>query len=770
MRSAARPGRCVLRFRAAATLRAMVAACGLGLLAVGPMPAVAAETSPVAMAAARGGSCGMRAPTDTRPRIGLALGGGGARGIAHISILRELERLHVPVDCIAGTSMGALAGGLYASGMSVDELEALVRSTDWPRLFDDSLERPERSWRRKQDDRDRLATLGVGITGTGVRTSPGLLQGERILAMFEHNTLAVSAIDDFDRLPIPYRAVATDLNTGEAVVLDHGSLAMAMRASMSIPGVFQPAEVDGRILLDGGLADQVPIDVVRAMGADVVIAVDVGTPLAALDRDASLLQVVGQMSGMMTVGNTRRALATLTPADVLIVPALGDAVATKDFAKADAALAIGARAADAAGPALARHAVPEAQWLAARGAQTRPATPPPVVAFVRLDNQTEYADAMLLDELRIPTGVPLDAEAIEKRLLRVYGRGTLSSITYEVVEEGGRSGVLVRARPKSHGPNYVQVGLDASTDFAGAFEGTLRAALLVAPISPLGAEARLTVGVGSEPELKAEYYRPLDTANDYVFYAQAGYFNPNIHVFDTAGNDLAQYDVQLLGGELRFSREFGNYGAATLGLRRGHGRADVEIGDPALPGYDFDQGSLYAEATVDRLDSLYFPRDGYFASLGYTIEREWLGSDDTFDHVDLDVVAARSFGKHGLQLGARYHATTSGTLPVQSLYRLGGLTQLAGFRRNELTGQAYALVFGGYTYQLARFFGRSALLGATLEYGNAWQRRSDMRWNDGILNAGLYVGFDSWLGPMLFGYGWREGGDGTLFLEIGRPF
>src|SRR6476659_1019133 len=257
--------------------------------------------------------CGHRTLGDTRPRIGLALGGGGARGIAHISVLREIERQHIPIDCIAGTSMGSLVGGLYASGVSVDQMEHLVASTDWPRLFDDSIDRPERSFRRKLDDRDHLATLGVGVRGGELRVSPGLLQGERILGMLERETLGVSTIDDFDRLPIPFRAVATDLNSGEAVVLGRGSLPMAMRASMSIPGVFQPAEVDGRVLVDGGLADQVPIDVVRAMGADIVIAVDVGTPLAALDRDAGLLDVVGQISGLLTVGSARRQIDTLTP-------------------------------------------------------------------------------------------------------------------------------------------------------------------------------------------------------------------------------------------------------------------------------------------------------------------------------------------------------------------------------------------------------------------------------------------------------------------------
>lgn len=666
--------------------------------------------------------------------------------------------------------MGALVGGLYASGMSVDDMQTLVVSTDWKQLFDDSLARPERSYRRKQDDRDRLATIGVGIGSTGLRISPGLLQGERILAMFERSTLGVSAVEDFDDLPIPFRALATDLNTGEAVVLDHGSLALAMRASMSLPGVFQPVEIDGRVLLDGGLANQVPVDVVRGMGADIVIAVDVGTPLATLDRNASLLAVVSQISGMMTTGNTRRQLSGLRENDVLIVPELGDTVATADFSKSREALAIGADAAENARAQLAPLAAPADIHAGSVAARERVSGERPVIEFVRIDNQTDYADAMLLAQVPIPVGERLDLDHVESRLLRAYGLGTLSSITYEVVQEGGRTGVLLRARPKPQGPNYLQAGLAASTDFQGVFEGNLRAAVLFSPLTPLGAEGRISATVGSEPALKGEYYHPLDVANLKLLYARLGYDNPNIHVFDASGANTATYDVRVTGVELRLAREFGNYGAVAVGVERGSGRARVEVGDPQLEPFDFEQGNLFASLTVDRLDSLFFPRSGYYGLLGYRVSREWLGSDTAFDQLDVDVLAARSFGRHAVQLGAGYHSTVAGALPVQSRYRLGGRARLAGFRLNELTGQHYALLVAGYSYQLAEFFGRSAQVGGTLEYGNAWERRQDMAFNDGILNASAYVGFDSWLGPMLFGAGWREGNNGLIFLEIGRPF
>ena len=709
-------------------------------------------------------------PGSDRPSIGLALGGGGARGISHVSVLRKLEQMRIPVDCIAGTSIGSLVGGLYASGKSIDELETLVTSMDWMQLFDDSLARPERSFRRKQDDRDRLATLGVGIRSGRLRLSPGILQGQRILALFERETLGVSAIDDFDALPIPYRATATDLNTGEAVVLGHGSLAMAMRASMSLPGIFQPVEMNDRVLLDGGLANQVPVDVLRSMGADIVIAVDVGTPLTKHGADANVLDVVSQITTMMTTRSAAAQLSTLGEQDVLIVPDLGTEVATGDFTKAQDALRIGREAADAAEGALARLTVPEATYVLYAAHRRKSPDRDVIVNFVRLDNETRYADALLLRGVSDQLGKPLDTDRMEDALLRAYAQGTLASITYEVVQEDGSTGVLVRARPKTHGPNYIQVGMRAGSDFSGNHESNLRAAVLMSPISEYGAEARFSVDIGSEPGLKAEYFRPLDLANRYQLYGKLGYRNPNVHLYNDTGDKIATYNIRTWDADVRIGREFGNHAAVSVGLQRSRGRADVEVGLPALRSFDSDDGAWAVRATVDRLDSLFFPRSGYYAALAYTASEEWLGSDSAYEKMEVDVLAAKDFGPHALQLGGAYHTTLDGVLPLQERYRLGGRGRLAGFHFNELTGQNYALLTAGYSYQLARILGRSASVGMTLEYGNAWELRSRMAFDDGILNGSVYVGFDSWLGPLMFGYGLREGGEGVAFLEIGAPF
>ena len=722
--------------------------------------------------AAQTSSCGTRAPDDTRPRVGLALGGGGARGIAHVSVLKAIEQAGVKVDCVAGTSMGSLVGALYATGRTPDEIEQQVLSIDWDRLFNDSLERRERSFRRKADDRLAVNSIGVGIEEGRLKLTTGVLAGQRILMLFERMTLPVSGINDFDRLPIPYRAVATDINTAEPVVIDHGSLALAMRASMSLPGIFNPVEIDGRVLVDGGLANQVPVDVVREMGADVVIAVDVGTPLEKLDVDASLVAVLNQMTGMLTTGNTRAQLATLGSRDILIVPALGKEVGTSDFTKGKQALEIGDKAAASAMPRLASLAREQgsADPMLAAQPESRHAATPAAIEFVRLDNRTAYDDAFFLDRLDVPLGQPLDVDDIEQQLQRIYGTETFALVSYQVVEENGRRGIVVQAQPKPQGPVYLQAGLSVDSDFEGTSNTNLRAGLLFAPLSSYGAEGRILAQIGNEPALAATYFHPFDPRNRNNLFAAAELLNPQLNVFDTEGNNTATYTARLAALEAAWVREFSNYGAVQIGIRRGAGEAEVQTGDPGLPDVNFQVGEVAAVITVDRLDSVYFPRDGYFGRLGYKRSDEALGADTDFDQLDLDLIYAHRFGLHAIELGARYHSTISGVAPIQSIYRLGGRGRLVGFRSNEITGQDYAVLLGGYVYELADVFGRPVLLASTVEYGNAWQDRDEMSLTDGIWNGSVYFGFDSWLGPVMFGVGAREGGKGTVFLQISDQF
>lgn len=743
----------------------------LALLMVALCPAVLHAATP-ASAAVDGISCGVRGPGDTRPRIGLALGGGGARGIAHVRILRQLEALNIPVDCIAGTSAGALVGALYATGSSPQDIEELVLSTEWMSMFSDTLPRRERSLRRKSDDYIQLAPIGIGLGGEGraLTLAAGVSEGEKLVALFERATGGSRVSGRFDELPIPFRAVATDINTGQPIVLAEGSLPMAMRASMSLPGIFRPVVIDGRVLLDGGLSDQVPINVVRRMGADRVIAVDVGTPLRVLDRNASLVDVVGQLSGFLTTSSARRQLDSLRADDLLIAPELDGKVATGDFSKAAEALRIGELAADASTPALRTFSLPLADYqrlMAARAHRSVPVASPPI-AFIEVVNDTGYDDALILSYLPVRVGEPLDSEAMQAGTLQAYGLGTLASISYELTTRDGSTGVVVSAFKKPNGPAYLEAGWTLSNDLEGNHESNLRAGLRFSPLSAYGAEARVALQVGSEPSLTGQYYHPFDLHDRYALLASGGYETRAFNLFDERGNRTARTRVRRAGAALGLVRNVSNVLTLRAGVERFRGNAEVEIGDPDIPRVNFDEGALTLEATLDDIDSLYFPRDGILATAGSYQSRTGLGADTRFGQLDFDAVAATSFQKHALQLGLRYHVTSSGTAPVQNLYRLGGRWRLAGFQHNQLTGQAYALGFAGYTYELGKVLGRSAQAGGTLEYGNAWQHRSDMALGDGIWNGSVFLGFDSWVGPLIFGMGFREGGENVIFIELGQ--
>lgn len=719
-------------------------------------------------AGASGESC-RRGDDDDRLRIGVVLGGGGARGLAHVAVLRELERRHIVIDCIAGTSMGSLIGGLYASGMDADAIEAELRRMDWASMFEDRTERAERSFRRKRDDDLALVAGKPGIGNSGIKLGSGLLAGERVQLMLERLTQPVATRKDFDHLPIPYRAVATDLNTGEAVVLGDGSLALAMRASMSIPGVFRPVRHGERLLVDGGLANQVPVDVVRAMGADIVIAVDVGSPLVQLDESASPLDIVDQISGFMTVGSAARQIATLGGRDVLIRPRFDAEFGADSFERLDDALKVGDVAVAQVRPQLAALQVDAPRYDTLVAARPGPADAPPIVGFVRFVNHSRYADSVLTAKIDVPTGEPLDVVRLEAGLQRIYGMDTFDLVTYDVVEEDGITGIVVTVVPHTVGPNYLEAGLSVYSDFNSDFFFNLRAGVLRAPFNDRGGEIRGLLQVGDEPGALVDLYQPVGESGDWFVGGMVSVETPRFSEYDADGERIASYRAPNWGGEILVGREFGNYGAATIALRRREGRAEVELGEPALGDLDYDLGEVEIKATFDRIDSTYMPRDGTFAVGNVLLSDTSLGADADFVQGGIDATHAISWGKHSAITGVRYHASSDAAIPPPSQFRLGGLTRFAGYRPNERLAENYALVYGGYSYEIGRFLNSPVVLGSTLEYGKSWAHGLGL-FDDGFteIHGSVYFGIDSWLGPLQLGYGIREGGEGVMLLEIGR--
>jgi NTE family protein len=708
-----------------------------------------------------------------RPKIGLALGGGGARGAAHIGVLRTLEEMGVPVDYIAGTSMGSIVGGLYAMGMSPADIERTIDEIDWKDIFQDEPARQDRRFRRKQDDRTFLmkAKPGVIENERKVELVPALIQGQKLELALRKYTLPATEIQDFDDLRIPFRAVATDVVTGEAVILGEGDLATSMRASMAVPAVFAPVEIDDRLLVDGGIAMNLPVSAVRAMGADIVIAVDVGGPRRQREEIGNVLAMLDQIASLVTFKNTAAEIATLGLRDLLITPPLEREVLASDFEKMPAAIAIGLRAAVAKRPELTRLSLPPAEYVDYRVAHSPPAYRPPTIDYIRIDNDSRLDDAVIASRIKVREGDRLDPDALEHQLARVYDQDNFESVRYRVEKRDGETGVVIDAHRKSWGTSSLQGGLELSATGAGDSLFNIGAAYTMAPLNALNGEWRTILRAGEEPGVLTEVYQPLDPAERW--YAQAGlaYLTESLRVFGEQSRDdpIAEYQITRYGGFLEGGRNIGNW--ARLGLRYSlySGDLDLRVGDPEVRNYDFDVGQLQGRLTVDSLDSLNFPRSGWAGQVYGVTAREWLGSSDDYDLVGFDLLKAGTWGKDSLLGALSVGGNFGGEIPVQAYYRLGGFLNLSGFNQRELSGPYAGLARAIYLRDLGTGLVRT-YAGASLEAGNTWKERSDIRLDQTRIAGALFLGADTILGPVYFGYGHADGGNNAIYLYLGRPW
>ena len=426
---------------------------------------------------------------EARPKVGLVLSGGGARGGAHVGILKALEELDVPIDFIAGTSMGAIIGGFYAAGYDADESDRIMAEMDWDKAMTDQPSRKDRTMRKKELESDFLIPYRVGINKGKVQLPLGAIEGQHLDQIFHRILLPVVGVSNFDQLPIPFRAVATDLVTGDEVVLSGGSLPDTLRASMSVPGVFAPVRIGGRLLVDGGMANNLPVNVVRDMGADIVIAVDISSPLLKEEQLTSVLNVTEQLSNFLVRRTTEAQIETLGQQDLLIVPELGD-FSSADFDKAVDIVSLGYDA-----------ALKQREFLAAMTFGHRPspagwfekALPEYIVHFVEIENESVLSDHIVRSRIAVEIGQPLNLAALEESLDRIYSLDIFKSVTYDqIVNAAGQSGIRITAIPREWGPNYLQFGLELSSDFSGNSDFKLGAAYTRNALNALGGELRVT--------------------------------------------------------------------------------------------------------------------------------------------------------------------------------------------------------------------------------------------------------------------------------------
>ena len=733
----------------------LIAACALA-------PAAAAQSPSPAEPAV--------APPAERPKVCLVLSGGGARGAAHIGVLKALEALHVPIDCIAGTSMGSLVGGAYASGMSTADMERLVAGISTDLLFKEKPPRQDQEIRRKLDDRSILFGVEFGVRDGSVLLPKGVVSGVQLETVLRSLSTLPGYIK-FDELPIPFRAVATDLVTGKAVVFSEGELANVMRASMSVPAAIAPAEMRGQLLVDGGLTDNLPVDVARRMGADVVIAVNLGTPLMKREELTSVLGVTGQMINILTEQNVQASLASLKPTDILIEPALGE-FSAGDFDNLPKTIPIGEAATLAAQPKLAALATPPAQYAAVRARQSRSVVADlQPVDEIRFSPMKRVNAEALLPTLETKPGVPLDPQVLDRDMRSLYGSGDFEHVNYRVIEQGGRRVLNIDAAEKSWGPDYFKFGLGLGSDFSG--DAFFNAALSHRRtwINDLGAEWRTDLQFGSTTYVRSEFYQPLGTRRLFFVAPSAEFERQTLDLF--RGDDrLARYDLSLGRVNLDVGADLGKYGEARIGYVAGIARASLDTGPP-----EFEPasgrvriGALTARLIVDQLDSANFPRAGGAGSVQVLAARETLGAQADFTRWEADGVFSWSVGRHSFQPGFKVGSKIGGDLPTYALFQWGGFLQQSGYPTGALLGER--LTFGRviYTYKLVdTWLLEGFYLGGSLEAG-----RMDHPLVPGspaglLKSVSVFGAVDTPIGPLYLGVGFAADGNRSAYLYLGRP-
>jgi NTE family protein len=701
------------------------------------------------------------------------MSGGGARGGAHIGVLKALEELRVPVDYVAGTSIGAVIGGFYVSGMTVVELEELVESLEWETAFLNVTPRQLKSFRRKRDDDSFLVNQKPGLNDGEFELPVGLVQGQVIDMIISRETLRASQIDNFDQLSIPFRAVAGDIVTGEAVVLGAGSLARAIRASMSIPAALAPIEIDGRLLVDGGIAMNLPVDVARGMGADVVIAVDISSDLLGRETLRSVLDITSQLTNLLTRNGTLQQRAKLNGDDVLVVPDFAEDLTSMEFSRMPETIQTGYDTVMQNRAAFERLALPEEQYQAHLDARRDPRMRElPIVEFVRLENAGPVADSVVAARLgAIELDEPLDVDAVERAMNTVYGLDYYQNVRYGLVSENGETGIELELDARAWGPNYLQLGMEYSSAADSDSLFGLAASYLSTAINPLGGEWRATAVIGDEPALIADLYQPFGEKGLYFYQPSLNLESTQFNVYE---GDQRVTEAQLREATLEFAigRELLTWGEYRFGLRAARGSFDLRVGDPAnISEDDFRRGEFFGRFSVDTMDSASFPRQGAQATVEWRASRQQLlEADADFDQLLIAASWAKTWGRHTMLTSLRWDATVSGTAADSRLYRMGGFFDISGLNRNQLSGQHATRLGAAYYRRIGDLALFPAFAGMSIELGNVWGTREAISASDALLGGSFWAGVDTPVGPVYVGYGRAEGGEDAFYVSLGRVF
>ncbi|WP_434762917.1 patatin-like phospholipase family protein [Vibrio fortis] len=742
-----------------------------------------------------------QAEQKTRPSIAVVLAGGGAKGAAHIGVLKALEEMHIPVDYVTGTSMGAYVGGLYATGMSADEIESFIYSVDWNKGYRDRVNRSDRRVRDKEyEDRYQLTT-DLGLGWGEVRAPTGVVQGQNMLRILRETTGNLAPLESFDDLAIPYRSVATDIIELEEVVIDKGQIVDAMMSSMSVPGALPPYEVDGRMLVDGGVINNMPVDVARAMGADIVIAVDISTNYKGEEEFTNLFTVADQLSNYLVRRSTQQQAETLTEEDVFLQPDVGQ-METTEFDKMPGAYEAGYQVAyqfeeDLRNLSMSTaeyQSYVEAKQQARRKLKHGDKT---VVDEVVINNNSHYSDKLIENRLNLEEGQVLKTSQIETSVQNLYALDRFELITYEFDNVDGQDQLIVDVNEKEWGPNYLNFRFFLEDDFATDSQYSIGVSANFTDINQHGAELRTNLEMGTDKRIEAELFSPffsqqkLFTSASFVYANQKRNLPANIDEIEEPTLDVTQDFVSMTYkesiGELAFGYQPTLWQEFKFGGRYTDG--EVEVSSlPSLGGGSYQRVGGFIGYRLDTLDNFSLPTEGYFVDLEYLVSHDEFDADsvisdpnlvqdsDTVYEFSANLMAAQSYKRHTLVAKVDYGIVESknSLFPIDPK-QLGGFLNLSGIPRNSLLGQNLAFTSLVYRYKWFEndfgLFESPFYLGASIEHGGVWSN-NDLKINEAPLyTAGsLFAGVDSPIGPIILAYGMTEDNYNSVYLIIGTSY
>jgi NTE family protein len=703
-----------------------------------------------------------------RPTIGLVLEGGGALGLAHAGVFRWFEENHIPVDYIAGTSMGGLVGGFYATGMSATEIEKFIHNINWSRSLRNELPYPARSFRRKEDQRDYPNDLEFGLKG-GINFPSGFNSGQQVGLILDRVALPYSDLTSFDDLPTPFRCVATDLVSGEPKVFDSGSLSEALRATMSLPALFSPVRRDGHIYVDGGLIENLPVDVAKAMGADIVIAVHLETEALNPNESLSAFSVLQRSISVVISVNE---LESMKKADILIRVHTENYTAI-DYQAAEKLMDLGYAGAREKAALLKKLALNQQDWdqyVEQRKARQRPV---PIPQFIEVTGTAPVIAEGIEQSLADNIGKPVDFHRIDSDLTNVTGLGRFARAGFQLTQRDGQEGLLVRADDKPYAPPTVNplFVIDGSDYTDVRF--SLGARVTFYDVGGFGSELRNDFIAGTSYGASSEYYHPLNWFSHF-FVAPRGFATSqpfDIYLDDTR---ISTYRENTAGGGLDFGVAANRFSELRFGYQADHLSLNRSIGVPGLlTNVSGRQGFTRLRYVLDHTDDPTLPRQGYLVQSRFEFYDANPGATEHFPLAELRTGVFHRIRKtNSLFLIASGGSTFGYQGTGIPMFSLGGPQRLAAYGVNELLSNQYFLAQAGYIRRLKELtplLGNNVYLVSDYEIGKSYSpvNQSDSRLpND--FNAAVLV--QSFIGPVVFGGSVGDRGHHKFYFQLGRLF